>query len=192
LHTFDKYEDDKLIELTLHGEKRGYEALVRRYQGLVYNVVYQLLKEEQSAADVSQEAFLKAYKALSTFDRRRSFRHWLLRIATNTALNVIRANRPSESLELLLEESPSDEPRSSQNVENEVESNMVGEQLMRILNSMKAVHRHIFLLRYQRELSYEEIAEIMGEPVSTIKSALFRARSKVRELFLKDAIGEEV
>jgi RNA polymerase sigma-70 factor (ECF subfamily) len=185
LHTLEKYDDDKLIELTLRGEKRGYEALVRRYQKLVFNVIFQLLKDDNAAADVTQETFLKAYKALSTFDRKRSFRPWLLRIATNTALNLIRANKPHESLDSLLELAPSEEPRSGQDVESEVESSLTREHLTRILDKMKPIHRHIFLLRYQRELSYEEISEIMGEPVTTIKSLLFRVRTKVREMFME-------
>jgi len=183
LQTLLTYDDDRLIELTLRGDKRSYEAIVRKYEKLVFNVVYQLLRDDSSAADVTQEAFVKAYKALNTFDRKRSFRPWLLRIATNTALNLIRANKPYESLESLLEEAPAEEPRSHQDVEKEVESVLVGERLEKVLNDMKPIHRHVFLLRYQRDLSYEEISEIMGEPVTTIKSLLFRARSKVREMF---------
>jgi RNA polymerase sigma-70 factor, ECF subfamily len=186
LQILQTYDDDRLIELTLRGEKRGYEAIVRKYEKLVFNVVFQMLRDDSSAAEITQEAFLKAYKALNTFDRKRSFRPWLLRIATNTALNLIRAKKPYESLESLLEEAPAEEPRSGQYVEHEVEANLIGERLEVILNSMKPVHRHVFLLRYQRELSYEEISEIMGEPVTTIKSLLFRARAKVREMYLED------
>jgi RNA polymerase sigma-70 factor, ECF subfamily len=183
LQTLLTYDDDRLIELTLRGEKRSYEAIVRKYEKLVFNVVFQMLRDDSSAADVTQEAFVKAFKALNTFDRKRSFRPWLLRIATNSALNLIRANKPYESLEALLEEAPAEEPRSHQDVEREVESILVGERLEMVLNAMKPIHRHVFLLRYQRDLSYEEISEIMGEPVTTIKSLLFRARAKVREMF---------
>jgi RNA polymerase sigma-70 factor, ECF subfamily len=186
LQVLQTYDDDRLIELTLRGEKRGYEAIVRKYEKLVFNVVFQMLRDDGLAADITQETFLKAYKALNTFDRKRSFRPWLLRIATNSALNLIRANKPYESLESLLEEAPTEEPRSGQDVEHEVEANLIGERLEIILNSMKPVHRHVFLLRYQRELSYEEISEIMGEPITTIKSLLFRARAKVREMYLED------
>lgn len=183
MQTLQTYTDDKLIELTLAGEQRSYEALVRRYTRLVYNVAFQIVKEEGAAADVTQETFLKAYKALDRFRIGQKFKPWLLRIATNSALNVIRASSKHTSLDDLLIESPADEPRSKEDIESEVESKMLQEELSRVLATLKPIHRHIFLLRYQHDLSYEEISEVMSEPVSTIKSLLFRARTAVRERF---------
>jgi RNA polymerase sigma-70 factor (ECF subfamily) len=183
LQTLQTYTDDKLIELTLAGEQRCYEVLVRRYTRLVFNIAFQIVKEEGAAADVTQETFLKAYKALARFRIGQKFKPWLLRIATNSALNVIRASSQHTSLDDLLIESPADEPRSKEDIESEVESKMLQEELARVLASLKPIHRHIFLLRYQYDLSYEEISEVMNEPVSTIKSLLFRARAAVRERF---------
>jgi RNA polymerase sigma-70 factor, ECF subfamily len=193
LQTLQTYTDDKLIELTLAGEPRSYEVLVRRYTRLVFNIAFQIVKEEGAAADVTQETFLKAYKALARFRIGQKFKPWLLRIATNSALNVIRASAQYSSLDDLLLESPADEPRSKEDIEGEVESKMLQEELSRVLASLKPIHRHIFLLRYQYDLSYEEIAEVMNEPVSTIKSLLFRARTAVRERFkeMPEASGPE-
>jgi RNA polymerase sigma-70 factor, ECF subfamily len=181
-------DDNELIRLTLRGNKRAYENLVLRYQKLVFNVIYQILKQQDSAADMTQETFLKAYKALPTFRIGCAFRPWLLRIATNCALNHVRNTRPYQSLEQLLEETPAVEPVSREDVESEVETRLDEERLITVLASLPPQHRHVFLLRYQHDLSYEEIGEIMDQPITTIKSLLFRVRTRVRMLVNKEAV----
>jgi RNA polymerase sigma-70 factor, ECF subfamily len=181
-------DDNELIRLTLRGKKRAYENLVLRYQKLVFNVIYQILKQQDSAADMTQETFLKAYKALPTFRIGCALRPWLLRIATNCALNHVRSARPYQSLEQLLEETPAVEPVSREDVEGEVETRLDEERLITVLASLPPQHRHVFLLRYQHDLSYEEIGEIMDQPVTTIKSLLFRVRTRVRMLVNKEAV----
>jgi RNA polymerase sigma-70 factor, ECF subfamily len=181
-------DDNELIRLTLRGNKRAYENLVLRYQKLVFNVIYQILKQQDSAADMTQETFLKAYKALPTFRIGCALRPWLLRIATNCALNHVRSTRPYQSLEQLLEETPAVEPVSREDVEGEVETRLDEERLISVLASLPPQHRHVFLLRYQHDLSYEEIGEIMDQPMTTIKSLLFRVRTRVRMLVNKEAV----
>ena len=183
--------DQNLVKLSIKGNKSAYEAIVLRHQKLVYNVVFQLLKSKEAAADVTQETFIKAYKALPNFRENLALRPWLLRIATNTALNALRGAKSVESLDYLLEDSPGAEPISKTNLESEVENRILKEQLNKALDELKPIHRHIFLLRYQHDLSYEDISAVLEEPVSTVKSLLFRVRNKVR-LLMTNEIAENI
>lgn len=180
-HSFDELDDAQLIRASLKGDKRAYEVLVRRYQKLVYNVVHQMVRSHETASDLTQETFLKAYRALPSFRLEASFKPWLLRIATNACLNVIRDNKAVDSLEATLEDSPHMEPASRENVETEIEWRFTQQMLDDALSELPPRHRQVFVLRYQHDLSYEDIAEATGEPVTTIKSLLFRIRERLRK-----------
>jgi RNA polymerase sigma factor (sigma-70 family) len=181
--------DNELIRLTVDGNSHAYEQIVIRYQKLVYNVIYQIVKQKESAADMTQETFIKGYQSLARFKTTCAFRPWILRIATNSALNHIMDNHNNQSLDELIEEQPASEPAGNYNLEAEVDSHLITERLGAVLATLPPQHRNLFLLRYQHDLSYEEIAETLDHPVTTIKSLLFRARSKVR-ILMKDDYAE--
>ena len=178
----DSLDDASLVKACLGGEKRAYEVLLRRYQKLVYNVLYQMVHSHEMAADLTQDTFLKAYRALNTFRSEGKFKPWLLRIATNTCLNAIRDNKEHDSLDDILEENPGAEPAYDEKIEEIVEWRMTQKKLEDALKQLPVRHRQVFILRYQHDLPYEEIAEVSGESVSTIKSLLFRIREKLRKL----------
>lgn len=178
----DSLDDASLVKACLDGEKRAYEVLLRRYQKLVYNVLFQMVHSHESAADLTQETFLKAYRALNTFRLDAKFKPWLLRIATNTCLNAIRDNKEHDSLDDILEDNPAAEPAFDERIEEIVEWRLTHDKLAAALKRLPVRHRHVFILRYQHDLPYEEIAEVSGESVSTIKSLLFRIREKLRKM----------
>ncbi len=178
----DGLDDASLIKACLNGDKRAYEVLLRRYQKLVYNVLYQMVHSHEMASDLTQETFLKAYRALGTFRTDGKFKPWLLRIATNTCLNAIRDNKEHDSLDNLLEENPGAEPAYDEKIEELVEWRLTHQKLEVALKQLPIRHRQVFILRYQHDLPYEEIAEISGESVSTIKSLLYRIREKLRKM----------
>lgn len=178
----DSLDDSSLVKACLKGDKRAYEVLLRRYQKLVYNVLYQMVHSHEMAADLTQETFLKAYRALGSFRTEGKFKPWLLRIATNTCLNAIRDNKEHDSLDDILEENPGAEPAYDEKIEELVEWRLTHKKLEDALKQLPMRHRQVFILRYQHDLPYEEIAEVSGEPVSTIKSLLFRIREKLRKM----------
>lgn len=188
LEDLERFSDSELISYTLAGQKRAFEGIVRRYQKLVYNVVYQMLQNHENAADLTQDTFLKAYKNLGSFKSNASLKPWLLKIASNTTLNYIRDSkgRYFDSLEEMLEESPHHEPRSSQCLEEEVELRFSQAMLAEAMKRLSPRHRQIFVLRYQQDLSYAEIASIVEETESAIKSILFRIREKLRKMLLEE------
>lgn len=174
-------DDAQLVRQTLSGEHKAYEVLVRRYQKLVYNMLYQMVPSHETAADLTQETFMKAFRALSTFRQEAKFKPWLLRIASNSCINLLRDRKECDSLEALLEENPQAEPPGRVDVELEVEWKLSQQMLNDALTKLPPRHRQVFMLRYQHDLAYEEIAEVTGEPVTTIKSLLFRIRETLRK-----------
>lgn len=178
----NELDDAQLVRCVISGEKKAYEVIVRRYQKLVYNVLFQMIRSHETAADLTQDTFLKAYRALPTFRQEARFKPWLLRIATNSCLNLIRDSKDYDSLEAALEENPQKEPPSREDVEEEVEWRLTQQMLEQALQTLSARQRQVFVLRYQHDLSYEDIAETVGEPVTTIKSLLFRIREKLKRV----------
>lgn len=183
----DGLEDARLVALSLSGNARAFEVLIRRYQKLVYNVIYQMVQSHETAADLCQETFLKAFKGLPSFHLEARFKPWLLKIASNTTINYLRQmkSRSWESLEEHLEENPHLEPSTTNSVEEEVELKFSQQQLSSALQSLSLRHQQLFILRYQHDLSYADIASIIDEPETTIKSLLFRIREKLRKLLIK-------
>ncbi len=174
--------DAELVRRSRAGDNKAFELLLRRYQKLVYNVTYQMLRNHDTASDLTQDTFLKAYKALPSFDTQKSFKPWLLKIATNLSLNSIRDNKHQQSLDELLEVNPQAEPVSVEDVEQEVEWRVSQHMLFEALGALPLKQREAFVLRYQHDLPYEEIAEISELSVSSVKSLLFRARENLRKL----------
>lgn len=185
LRDMDACSDSELIKFTLESNKNAFESLVRRYQKLVYNVVYQMVQDHQITADITQESFIKAYRALNQFDRERNFKPWLLKIATNSALSHLNQKPHLLSLEQILEEEAHMEPSSCENVEAKIELELSTQEVYAALIKLPIRQREVFVLRFQHDLSHQDIAEITGYSVSSIKSLLFRARenlvSMVRE-----------
>ena len=183
-------DDSELIARTSAGDTTAYAALVKKYQRLVYNIALQIVRQPEVAADITQDTFIKAYKGLSGFRSGSPFRPWLLRIASNGSLNSIRDAKSTFSLDQVLDESPWDEPASNESLEDSIDLKLTEEKLENVLLTLQPLHRHIFLLRFKHDLSYEEIGHVVELPVTTIKSLLFRVRTKVR-ILMTDWIAEE-
>jgi RNA polymerase sigma-70 factor (ECF subfamily) len=139
-----------------------------------------MVREHESAADLTQDTFIKAFRNLHTFASGASFKPWLIKIATNTCLNWIRDKKDSSSLDALLESGL--ELASRYDLEAEIDRRLSQDQISSALTQLSTRQRHVFILRYQYDFSYEEISEILDEPETTIKSILFRVRERLRML----------
>ncbi|HVP14159.1 MAG TPA: sigma-70 family RNA polymerase sigma factor [Terriglobales bacterium] len=176
--------DEELVRMAQAGESRGFDELVRRYQGKVYRLSYKILRHEEDAAEALQDAFLSAYRGLRAFKSEATFSTWLYRIATNAALMKIRKRRPNH---VSLEQSGSDDKGplqlrdwSAQPAEELLtrETREVMEEGMRAL---PAQLQAVFVLRDIEGLSSAEAAEVLGLSVAAVKSRLHRARLALRE-----------
>ena len=180
--------DELLIRKTLKGEKDSFEILVLRYQKKIFNIIYRITREESVVADLAQEAFLKAYRGLEKFDFQASFYTWLVRIAINTSLNHIsgRQRNPlagSEDLDSYTGASAqfSDAGSRPSDPEHAVSRNEQAASIRGAIDSLPEDLRVSILLREMEGLSYEEIAEVMGCPVGTVRSRIHRARKELQE-----------
>jgi RNA polymerase sigma-70 factor (ECF subfamily) len=180
--------EEAIIQAAQRGELAAFNQLVLKYQEMAYNVAYRVLGDPDSAADATQDSFLKAYRALREF-RGGTFKSWLLRIVTNTCYDQLRAQqrRPTTSLENLAV----DFEHASHLVQRGVdpEEYALREELHALIQagiqSLPEEQRITLVLADIEGFSYQEIAEITGVQLGTVKSRLSRARWHLRD-FLRD------
>ena len=179
---WDERSDAEIVEAVLTGQTEAYAALVRRYQRRLYGVARRMVRSHDDADDVAQEAFVRAYQSLHTFDVSRQFYTWLCRIAMNLAINLAdrRRRRATDSLDEH-RESAGHEPVAAEDSSERAEHAELARAVERSLAGLPDGMREVFILRAFDDLSYDEIAEVLGIPCGTVMSRLARARERLRE-----------
>lgn len=174
--------DSELIDQALAGDQKAFRHLVNRYLPIVYNYLYRMTNNTDTSEEISQEAFVKAYKHLNSFDRTRPFKPWLLRIASNTAITELRKQSKVVSLDAMAEEGSFTEADhvSSEGAEAALERKLDNAELMKAMNKLDQKYRQVLLLRYQQDLSYEEIADALSIPLNTVRTWLKRGLEKLK------------
>jgi len=165
--------DGDLVLAVRQGRAEAYGELVRRYQGTVFGVCYRLAGERREAEDLAQEAFLRAYQRLGTFDVRRPFGPWVRRVAANVCLNRLPSTPADAPLD---DERDEDEAADAGGPEAAWENAERSATLRAALLSLPPQYRAVVELRHFHEMSYAEISAELGLPLSDVKSHLFRAR----------------
>jgi len=164
------------VQAAIEGDQDAFTELVYTYQDAVYNLCYRLLSERTEAEDAAQEAFLRAYLNLQRYDPSRSFKTWLLTIASNHCIDRLRRRRmkwlsiEDETLPSLSLSSDEPEPEDASIMREQSEA------IQAILGELNPEYRAAVVLRYWYDYSYSEIADILDTTESAIKSRLFRAR----------------
>ena len=180
-------EERRLVETAQRGDVESFNALVRLYEGRLYNLCYRMLGDADSAADAAQDAFLSAFRNLRSF-RGGSFRSWILRIATNTCYDVLRARkrRPTTSLDI---ETDGGEDSSPLQIADSAESpddfalrRELAAAIQQGLATLPEEQRIILILSDIQGLAYEEIADITATNLGTVKSRLSRGRARLRDV----------
>ena len=170
-------EPDSLwVQRTLAGDTQAFGELVRRYERDVFNLAYRMLNDWGEAEDAAQEAFLRAYAHLNRYDQQRSFKTWLLSIASNHCIDRLRRRRLTM---LSLDEPLPPHPALTSDIPGPEEAALANErsaQVQALLDELNPDYRVAVVLRYWYDYSYAEIAEMLGTTESAIKSRLFRAR----------------
>ena len=164
-----------LVRRTRQGDPQAYGELVRRYQTAVFNVCYRLLGERAAAEDLAQEAFIRAYARLDTFDAARPFGPWIRRVAANLCLNhLARPPQPDQPLD-----DEAAQPLAgleTQDPARLAEAAQSADALRAAIRALPPRYRAVIEMRHFQDLSYTEIAAALGRPLSDVKSDLFRAR----------------
>jgi RNA polymerase sigma-70 factor (ECF subfamily) len=181
----DREIDQQLVERAQRGEKHAFELLVSKYQRKLARVLSRFIRDATEVEDVTQEAFIKAYRALPTFRGDSAFYTWLYRIGINTAKNYLVAmgRRAPTTTDIDSEEAEGfengDQLRDLNTPENEMMSRQVAETVNQTLGELPEELRTAITLREIEGLSYEDIANIMNCPIGTVRSRIFRAREAI-------------
>jgi len=173
-------DEQELIQRSKQGDLDSFNRLVESYQGLVYNLALRMLGNSETAEDAAQDAFFSAWRRIGSF-RGGNFRAWLLRITANVCRDQLRKlkHHHSTSLEALLIE-PEGLP-SSESPEDYALRREVGEQIQKGLSGLPSEQRLAVVLSDIQGLSYEEIAQVMGCSLGTVRSRLSRGRAQLRD-----------
>jgi RNA polymerase sigma-70 factor (ECF subfamily) len=179
--------EQRLVSEAQRGDLDSFNQLVRLYEGRVYTLCFRMLGDGESAADAAQDAFLSAYRNLRSF-RGGSFRSWMLRIATNTCYDVLRARkrRPTISLDAALDSDDDatgfDPPDLGETPLDAALRHELGAAIQRGLQQIPADQRAVVILSDIQGMAYEEIAEATGANLGTVKSRLSRGRARLRDI----------
>ncbi len=183
----DRDVDQQLVERVQRGDKHAFDLLVTKYQRKLGRLISRFVRDPAEAEDVTQDAFIKAYRALPGFRGESAFYTWLYRIGINTAKNHLLANkrRAPTSTPFDAEESEAFEEASLLREVNTPENELMSKQIVGVvqasLQQLPEDLRSALTLREIEGLSYEEIAIVMDCPIGTVRSRIFRAREAVAE-----------
>ncbi|MGN2391215.1 RNA polymerase sigma factor RpoE [Pelomicrobium sp. G1] len=181
----DREIDQTLVERAQRGDKHAFDLLVSKYQRKLARLLSRFIRDPAEIEDVTQEAFIKAYRALPSFRGDSAFYTWLYRIGINTAKNYLVAmgRRAPTTTEFEAEEAETFEDAEQLRDVNTPEAELMSKQIAQTVNdSMAALPEELrtaITLREIEGLSYEEIATIMGCPIGTVRSRIFRAREAI-------------
>lgn len=177
--------DQKLVEKAQGGDKYAFDLLVSKYQRKLGRLLSRFIRDPAEVEDVTQEAFIKAYRALPSFRGDSAFYTWLYRIGINTAKNylVSQSRRAPTTTEFDTDEAETfedgDQLRDINTPESVLLSKQIGETVNAAMDALPEELRIAIVLREIEGLSYEEIAQIMNCPIGTVRSRIFRAREAV-------------
>lgn len=176
--------DAELVAEVLAGKRERFGELVERYQGRLVNYLLRIVRVQDEALDLAQEVFIRVYQALGRYDPRYKFSTWLFRVAQNAAIDQLRRrrvqmvslDRPTDDDEDRAWEFASGDPDPYGDARNQER----GLAIQEAIDALPWEYRELIVLRHFAELSYDEIAQLKGMPLGTVKNKLFRARQVLK------------
>lgn len=182
-------EDKELVERTLKGEEEAFAMIIQKYQTSLFNYMGRMVGERELALDFTQEVFIRTYSSLHTFKPQYKFRTWLFRIASNFVIDYWRKKKfdtysidqPFGNDEKISFQIPDDEP----SITKKYELVQLKERIEQTLKKIPPTLRELFVWRHINDFSYDEMAEIKGLPVGTVKNRVFQAKELIRSLLEK-------
>ncbi|HSR47244.1 MAG TPA: sigma-70 family RNA polymerase sigma factor [Anaerolineales bacterium] len=183
----DEASDRLLVEQTRGGQIDAFGELVRRYQTSVFNVCYRLLGDPAEAEDLTQDAFLRAYRRLESYDVDRPFGPWMRRVAANLCLNAMqRREPPTVQIDEEFDQAEDEEPRMP---EAALVRRASAERVRSALHALPPHYRMVIELRHYQEMRYDDIAAELGLTLAEVKTRLYRARRAIANLLVDPEHG---
>ena len=178
--------DKQLVERVRRGDKRAFDLLILKYQHKVISIVWRYLGDRNDVQDVSQETFIKAYRAIPNFRGESAFYTWLYRIAINTAKNhLVSKSRRPPNIDIDIDDGEFQDNsavlRDNESPQASLATKQMEEVIFRAIENLPPELRVAVTLREFEGLSYEEIARMMDCPVGTVRSRIFRAREAIEQ-----------
>ena len=187
---YKKLTDQEIVVLARQGREAAYKELIGRYQRPVFSLIYRLVRDREKAEDLAQETFIKVLNALDRYDPTFKFSSWIFKIAHNTSLDHL---RKKELVTLSLEGSPHAESQSEieastvqalsteETPEDYAASRELGATLEKAIGRLRPEYRTAIVMCHVEGRPYEEIAEVMGVPLGTVKTYIHRARNELKK-----------
>jgi len=176
--------DESLVTQSLRGDAQAFAELVTRYTTPIFNLAFRLTNDRAEAENVTQETFLRAYKALPRSRTELAFKPWLFQIAVNLCRDLARKKQPAAFSELAQEADASPEEAIEDESPlplDQIEERELQRALARAIANLPDIYRVVVTLRYTEELSYEDMAAVLKLPVNTVRTHLFRAKATLRK-----------
>jgi RNA polymerase sigma-70 factor (ECF subfamily) len=191
--------DAELVAGALKGSQDAYRELVKRFERPVYSLIVRMVQDAGTAEDLAQEVFVKAFRRLSTYDPQWKFSSWLFKIAHNTTIDHLRRGVPEtvpleaeeddagghRSLSAVLADGTAEDPRAA------AERRDLARSLERAISSLRPEYRQAVLMFYAHGASYQDICEVTGLPLGTVKTNLHRARKELAQAMTSLGWGPE-
>jgi RNA polymerase sigma-70 factor, ECF subfamily len=187
---YKKLTDQEIVVLARQGREAAYKELIGRYQRPVFSLIYRLVRDREKSEDLAQETFIKVLNALDRYDPSFKFSSWIFKIAHNTSLDHL---RKKELVTLSLEGSPHAESQSEieastvqalsteETPEDYAASRELGATLEQAIGRLRPEYRTAIVMCHVEGRPYEEIAEVMGVPLGTVKTYIHRARNELKK-----------
>lgn len=181
----EQIHDAELIRRCLANDQTAYGQLLARYRRQVLALVWRMVSDREEAQDLAQEAFIRAFRSLHTFDQTRSFPAWLFRITSNLCVDHYR-KRKLDTVSLVQgnddgEERTIDLKSEDVGPDEEYADRQGAERLDHLIRTLPAPYRIVVLLRHQSDMAYEEIAAALSLPLGTVKARLHRAHKMLKD-----------
>lgn len=183
IHPADSVDDQALVAAALGGRPEAFGTLVKRYDRAVYHLAFRTLRDQEEARDVTQEAFFKAYRSLRTFKPGAKFSTWIFSIAYHACCDRLSRRKRYSNDELPERADPSTGPEAAA---------IAGDEARRLRAAIEALpekYRSVITLYHLQGRQYEEIAQVLGIPMGTVKTHLFRAKEQLRRMLAESAAG---
>ncbi len=181
-----KKDDLELVRKARQGDSKAYDQLVVMYKDIVYSIVYRMVHNKQEAEDLTQEAFIKAYKSMASFNEDYAFSTWLFKIATNNCIDFFRKRKlktysMNQSVHYKDEEVQHEYADDEPTIESELVASERSRMITKAIDKLPEKYKVVIIMRHQKEYSYDQIAEELNLPLGTIKARIFRGREMLNK-----------